>query len=69
MLTKSTSDRFLISSKDFEPAYMALYRSGELRRRAEEALTRLSHCLVCPRLRRRHMAGRGGCKTGRYALA
>jgi uncharacterized Fe-S radical SAM superfamily protein PflX len=28
---------------------MALYRTGELHRRAEEAVKRLQHCLVCPR--------------------
>jgi hypothetical protein len=26
------SDRFLIPTRDFEPAYLALYRSGELQR-------------------------------------
>ncbi len=40
---------FAIASATFEPAYLALDRAGELRRRAEEALTRLPNCLVCPR--------------------
>jgi hypothetical protein len=37
MAVPMISDRFFIPSKDFEPAYMALYRSGELKRRAEAA--------------------------------
>lgn len=31
------------------PSYLALYESGELARRAEEARQRLSPCVVCPR--------------------
>ena len=60
---------FTISSRDFEPAYLALHRSGELRRRAQQAVQRLEHCLVCPRncgvdrLSDRTAA----CKTGRLA--
>lgn len=34
---------------NFEPAYMALYRSGELRRRTKTAVEWLNQCLVCPR--------------------
>ncbi|MFN2154809.1 MAG: radical SAM protein [Anaerolineae bacterium] len=30
------------------PSYLALYRSGELERRAEEAWRSLSHCELCP---------------------
>ncbi len=58
-----------ITQKDFEPAYMTLYRSGELQKRAEEAVAGLSHCIVCPRdcgvdrLQDKIAA----CKTGRYA--
>ena len=33
----------------FVPGYMALYRSGELRRRAEALAARLSRCDICPR--------------------
>jgi putative pyruvate formate lyase activating enzyme len=61
--------RFTIPHVDFEPAYMALHRSGELRRRATAGLERLSHCRVCPRdcgvdrMENRTAA----CKTGRYA--
>lgn len=69
MFTRPETDRFLIRSRDFEPAYMALHRTGELRRRAEAALERLSHCLVCPRnCGVDRMANKtAACKTGRYA--
>ena len=33
----------------FEPGYVALYRSGELKRRAEALEARLSSCDICPR--------------------
>ncbi len=33
----------------FEPGYIALYRSGELERRAEALEARLSSCDICPR--------------------
>lgn len=67
---QSTSTAFYISSHEFEPAYMSLYRSGELQRRVEQALERLHHCLVCPRnCGVDRMADRtAACKTGRYAL-
>ncbi len=32
-----------------EPGYVALYRTGELERRAEALVTRLSSCDICPR--------------------
>jgi putative pyruvate formate lyase activating enzyme len=60
---------FLAPSWSFEPAYLRLFRSGELQRRAAESVAGLAHCLVCPR---RCGADRLGgktatCKTGRYA--
>jgi putative pyruvate formate lyase activating enzyme len=60
---------FFISSRDFEPAYRALHRSGELRRRVEAGRERLSHCLVCPRNCgvNRLVDKTAACKTGRYA--
>jgi putative pyruvate formate lyase activating enzyme len=60
---------FLVCSGEFEPAYLALCRSGELRRRAAEAVERLRHCLVCPRnCGIDRIAGRTAvCHTGRYA--
>lgn len=62
-------ERFFVPSDEFEPAYMKLYRSGELARRAEWALERLYDCHVCPRnCGVDRMADRtAACKTGRYA--
>jgi len=62
-------DAFTVSSREFEPAYLALHRSGELQRRAGEAVAGLSHCLVCPRdCGVDRLANRtAACHTGRYA--
>jgi putative pyruvate formate lyase activating enzyme len=53
----------------FEPAYLRLHRSGELRRRAEAALERLADCRVCPRnCGVDRLADRtAACKSGRHA--
>lgn len=37
------------SPLDFEPGYLALYRSGELERRAKVLEARLAACDICPR--------------------
>ncbi len=60
---------FLIRSSGFEPAYLNLYRSGELYRRAQEAIENLKHCLMCPRDCGvdRWVNKTAACKTGRYA--
>jgi putative pyruvate formate lyase activating enzyme len=54
----------------WEPAYLALHRSGELTRRVERALDELRCCRLCPRdcdVDRR--ADRYAfCKTGRHAV-
>ena len=34
---------------NFEPGYIALYRSGELERRVERLEARLGECDICPR--------------------
>ncbi len=54
---------------NFEPAYLALHRTGELRRRAEEALAGLTECYVCPRNCgiNRWVDKTAACKTGRFA--
>ncbi len=53
-----------------EPAYLALLRSGELKRRVDEAYRRLERCDICPRrcgVNRR--AGELGiCRTGEQAV-
>lgn len=56
-------------SSGFVPGYVMLHRSGELRRRAEEAEERLSSCRMCPRrCGADRLGGKlGFCKTGARA--
>jgi putative pyruvate formate lyase activating enzyme len=70
MPTQSVSKKFLISNGDFEPAYLTLHRTGELKERAEQAVAGLSNCLVCPRdCGVDRLADKtAACRTGRYAL-
>ena len=61
---------FVIRSEDFEPAYMQLFRTGELYRRSRAAIKLLENCKVCPRdcevnRLENEMAL---CKTGRRAI-
>jgi putative pyruvate formate lyase activating enzyme len=60
---------FHIRSEDFEPAYMKLFRSGELYRRSRQALRSLANCKVCPRDCEvdRLNNEQSVCKTGRRA--
>jgi len=60
---------YTIRRADFEPAYLALHRRGELQRRAEAAVATLAECRVCPRdCRVNRLADKTAtCKTGRYA--
>jgi putative pyruvate formate lyase activating enzyme len=60
---------FFLSSRDSEPAYLRLYCSGELQRRARKAIESLASCRVCPRdCRVDRLADKtAACKTGRYA--
>src|SRR3972149_6520992 len=69
MFARASAQSYTIRSRDFEPAYMALHRSGELRELAQAALERLSCCLVCPRnCKVNRMANKTAvCHTGRYA--
>jgi len=55
---------------EFEPAYLALYNSGELRHRVEQGLELLAKCTLCPRVCRvnRLVDKFAVCKTGRYAV-
>jgi len=52
------------------PAYLALFESGELRRRVEIAREMLRSCTVCPRnCRVDRLADKFAvCRTGRYAI-
>lgn len=54
----------------FEPAYISLYRSGELERRAERLEARLASCDICPRQCRvnRLQDERGFCRSGRQPI-
>ncbi len=55
----------------FEPAYLNLLRSGELKERAKEAYKRLEACDVCPRecgVNRRESSEGAVCRTGELAL-
>lgn len=54
---------------DFEPAYLALHRTGELLKRAEVALAGLEACYVCPRNCgvNRLIDKTAACKSGRFA--
>jgi putative pyruvate formate lyase activating enzyme len=55
---------------EFEPAYLALYESGELQHRVKQGLELLEKCALCPRVCRvNRLFGKFGvCKTGRYAV-
>ncbi len=57
------------TAEGFEPAYLALLASGELRRRAERAVALLADCRLCPRNcgADRLADRRRACRTGRYA--
>ncbi|MFQ5399006.1 MAG: radical SAM protein [Anaerolineae bacterium] len=71
MTTRRTAENsFFISKHHFEPAYLALYRSGELQRRSRAAVAGLSHCRVCPRdCGVDRLADETAvCKIGRYAV-
>ncbi|MFQ5611284.1 MAG: radical SAM protein [Anaerolineae bacterium] len=63
------SAKYLVREADFEPAYLALHRSGELLRRAEEAVAGLAECRVCPRdCGVDRLADKAAaCKSGRFA--
>ena len=69
MATEPIPGAFFISKHDFEPAYLKLYHSGELQRRAKEAVASLEHCTVCPRDCKvnRLEDKTATCYTGRYA--
>lgn len=65
-----SSKSLLISSDEFEPAYMKLFRTGELYRRSRQALRHLENCKVCPRdcEVNRLENEQAVCKTGRQAI-
>jgi putative pyruvate formate lyase activating enzyme len=60
--------RFIVG--DFEPAYLKLYRSGELGARVERARAELADCCACPRNCHinRLKDEKRVCHTGRHAI-
>lgn len=58
------------ANNPFAPGYLDLHRTGELKRRAEEAVSRLSHCAVCAQVCKvnRLEEETGVCRTGRLAI-
>lgn len=69
MGTLFSSAQYRIEAAGFEPAYLPPHRSGELQRRAEEAIAGLKECYVCPRNCGvdRLTDKTAACKSGRYA--
>jgi len=69
---RKTNPQFIVKRSEFEPAYMQLFRSGELQRRAQEAIRQLEPCQVCPRLcnanRLENDIKKTICKIGRHAM-
>lgn len=63
-------DRFILPRKSFQAAYLDLYDSGELQRRAAQAVDGLRRCIACPRkcAANRMEDETGTCRTGRHAL-
>ncbi len=63
-------DRFSIPKVTFRAAYLELHRSGELQRRAAQAVEGLAECRACPRNcgANRLEDETGTCKTGRHAI-
>lgn len=70
MRQQQSTDQFLVSKQEFEPAYLALYQSGDLQKRAAVAVQGLANCLACPRQCGvdRLANETAVCKTGRYAI-
>jgi putative pyruvate formate lyase activating enzyme len=56
--------------RSMEPGYIALYRSGELERRAQALEARLVSCDICPRECRVNRLGNelGYCRSGRLPI-
>jgi putative pyruvate formate lyase activating enzyme len=52
------------------PSYLALYETGELNKRVEEACQILDCCMVCPRNCQvnRNLGERGYCQSGRFLM-
>jgi len=61
--------KFLIPRDKWTPAYLQLFTSGELQKRAELAKSILTKCNICPRnCRVNRSLTTGFCKVGTFAL-
>src|SRR6516225_1986741 len=65
----SGGGRFVLSRKNFVPAYVRAFENGALQQRSEEAIESLRSCKVCPRECEidRFNNKIGVCKSGRLA--
>lgn len=68
--TRMAATQVQMRRKEFVPAYVSTFQTGELERRVERALALLADCTACPRdchvnRLEDHFAV---CKTGRYAV-
>ncbi|MFP3853461.1 MAG: radical SAM protein [Anaerolineales bacterium] len=66
---KAVADKFRVNSNEQRPSYLALFESGDLQRRAEQAVASLESCQVCPRNCEvdRLSGAIGVCRSGRHA--
>ncbi len=48
-VSKETAEVSMIADVEFEPAYLKLHRSGELKRRSELLWEMMRECRICPR--------------------
>ncbi len=64
------ASRYVVPRASFQPAYLRLHESGELRRRAQRALAKLADCRLCPRHCgvNRLEDQKAVCRSGRYAV-
>ena len=62
--------KYVRPRRGFEPAYLSLWKTGELQRRADTALSALAECTLCPRACAVDRRLRPGtvCRTGRLAV-
>ncbi len=67
---KRDKNQFVDTAGKFEPAYLGLHRSGELKLRAATAVSRLASCRLCPRACgvNRLANETGFCQIGRRAF-
>ncbi len=70
MMAERPTDRYVIPRDSFQPAYLAMHRSGVLQQRATQAIADLSQCKACPRQCgvNRLENETGVCKTGRHPI-